>query len=315
MRRAYKAHASASAPTADQATSAGYPTEGDPAADVPATVPGPYWFHMVTEAVATVIELAGQTLSDVPTQFRDALKAYFAPIASPVFTGDPQAPTPDAADDDTSLATTEWVRRHVGNIDLPDLTTLQTALASVWRPGDLKTQARAAVPDGWLLCDGSAVSRDTYADLYAAIGDTWGEGDGSTTFNLPNFKGRFPLGANDARPVGTTGGAETHTLTTDEMPSHSHGKGTLATSLGGRHSHSSGTLEASSAGSHSHGDGTLSASSTGSHKHGDGTLSASSAGSHTHNYNIYSTAGATTYKGAHHAGNNDVGDGTTKSRG
>ena len=51
------------------------------------------------------------------------------------------------------------------------------------------------IPDGWLLCDGSAVSRTLYAKLFAVIGTKWGEGDGSTTFNLPNSIGRFAEGA------------------------------------------------------------------------------------------------------------------------
>ena len=51
------------------------------------------------------------------------------------------------------------------------------------------------IPAGWLLCDGSAVSRTDYAKLFSAIGTTWGAGDGSTTFNLPNSIGRFAEGA------------------------------------------------------------------------------------------------------------------------
>ena len=51
------------------------------------------------------------------------------------------------------------------------------------------------IPAGWLLCDGSAVSRTDYAKLFSAIGTTWGAGDGSTTFNLPNTIGRFAEGA------------------------------------------------------------------------------------------------------------------------
>lgn len=54
--------------------------------------------------------------------------------------------------------------------------------------------AGPTAPEGWLLCDGSAVSRTTYADLFAAIGTTWGAGDGSTTFNIPDMRGRIPRG-------------------------------------------------------------------------------------------------------------------------
>src|SRR3990172_12282623 len=52
----------------------------------------------------------------------------------------------------------------------------------------------AAAPAGWLLCDGAAVSRTTYADLFAAIGTAFGVGDGGTTFNIPHLKGRAPIG-------------------------------------------------------------------------------------------------------------------------
>jgi microcystin-dependent protein len=88
--------------------------------------------------------------------------------------------------------------------------------------------AGGTVPTGWLDCDGSAVSRTTYADLFAIIGTTYGVGDGTTTFNLPDFRSRSILGAGapggglTTRARGDTGGAETHTLTEGEMPSHTH---------------------------------------------------------------------------------------------
>ena len=61
--------------------------------------------------------------------------------------------------------------------------------------GVVQAFAGNTVPDGWLLCDGSAVSRTDYADLYSVIGDTYGEGDGSTTFNLPNLVDKFVEGS------------------------------------------------------------------------------------------------------------------------
>lgn len=81
--------------------------------------------------------------------------------------------------------------------------------------------AGSSAPDGWLLCDGSAVSRTTYADLFDEIGTTWGSGDGSTTFNVPDRRNRVGIGAGP-KSLAATGGAETHTLTTAEMPAHTH---------------------------------------------------------------------------------------------
>lgn len=59
-------------------------------------------------------------------------------------------------------------------------------------PGFIAPFAGSTAPDGWLVCDGSAISRTRYADLFAVIGTTYGEGDGNSTFNLPNFDGYLP---------------------------------------------------------------------------------------------------------------------------
>ena len=68
----------------------------------------------------------------------------------------------------------------------------------------------STIPDGFLLCDGAAVSRTTYSKLFDAIGTTYGPGDGSTTFNLPNLKQRMLIGSGDGMQTGSTGGSNTH---------------------------------------------------------------------------------------------------------
>lgn len=90
--------------------------------------------------------------------------------------------------------------------------------------------AGATPPQYYLLCNGQAVSRTDYAELFAVIGTTWGAGDGSTTFNVPNSQGRvIGVGTNTDRNghsgtwvLGDIGGEYNHKLTVDEMPSHTH---------------------------------------------------------------------------------------------
>lgn len=111
--------------------------------------------------------------------------------------------------------------------------TTQTYKELVLKPGGdtlpiggIIAFASDTIPNGWLLCDGRAVSRTEYAELFKAIGTKHGSGNGSTTFNLPNPKGRTLVGKDstdtDFNELGKTSGEKTHTLTVDEMPSHTH---------------------------------------------------------------------------------------------
>ena len=93
---------------------------------------------------------------------------------------------------------------------------------------------RQDVPDGWLLCVGTAVSRTAYSSLFTVIGTTYGVGDGSTTFNLPDMRGNVPVGVKstqtsnpDIRSLGLVAGAYTYTITANNLPLHTHAVGTL----------------------------------------------------------------------------------------
>ena len=100
-----------------------------------------------------------------------------------------------------------------------------SALTWVLPSGMISPYAWSSAPTWWLLANGAAVSRTTYSALFTAISTTYGVGDWSTTFNLPDLTGRIPVGKNAGTFVtlGSTWGAETHTLTEAQMPAHSHG--------------------------------------------------------------------------------------------
>lgn len=144
-------------------------------------------------------------------------------------------------------------------------------------------------PRGWLWCAGQAVSRSTYPALYLAIGDTWGAGDGATTFNVPDFRGRDlrgldNMGGSDAgrisaaNTLGGTGG--TGTISTSMLPSHDHSLGShthsfsATTGSDGSHSHTVSNVVASTQGVAAGIDYTGDVNTT--------TLSTSTNGSHTH---------------------------------
>lgn len=128
---------------------------------------------------------------------------------SPAFTGVPTAPTAAAGTNTTQIATTAFV------------------LANGVPTGGLVMWSTGTAPNGFLLCDGTAVSRTTYATLFAIVGTTFGVGDGSTTFNVPNYTNRMPYGTT----VGATGGSANATLV-----SHTHTATSAVTDPGHAHS-------------------------------------------------------------------------------
>lgn len=158
--------------------------------------------------------------------------------------------------------------------------------------GTIVDFAGSTVPDGWLLCAGQSLNRTDYAALFTAIGTAYGSASGST-FNLPDCRGRVSAGrdldsggladrltSTTMTPNGTTlgalGGAQTVTLTSGQMPSHTH---TGSTSSAGAHTHS-----VPNAGSVNIGAGAFSA---GSDVDGD----TSSAGTHSHSITLDNTGG------------------------
>lgn len=139
------------------------------------------------------------------------------------------------------------------------IAALETADVPV---GLVSPYAGTSAPSKWLLCAGQAVSRTTYSDLFGIVGTTYGSGDGSTTFDLPDLRGRVAAGKDNMNSdtagrltsggagvnggsLGASGGEETHQLTESEMPEHKHIDGFGENSNTGRYGRATGIGSAS----------------------------------------------------------------------
>lgn len=171
----------------------------------------------------------------------------------------------------------------------PLIDSLVLGIANSVPSGGVLAFARSSAPAGWLVADGSAVSRSAYVDLFNAIGTTFGSGNGSTTFNLPNIQGAVVRGWNGSGSGVDTGRSfgsmqqpqnqqHTHGLTLNPIAAHTH---TFTTQGAGGHTHTH-TMGAN--GGHTHGAST---SSAGNHTHSGST---GADGSHAHS-GTTSTAG------------------------
>lgn len=171
------------------------------------------------------------------TNAQDALEELQADIdtinATDIMASPPLVPTQATSDDSTKAASTAFVQDRAAEIEA-------AAIAAAITPSGVVTGfAGASAPTGWLLCYGQAVSRTTYEDLFDAIGETHGAGDGSTTFNVPDLRGRAVAGKDDmggsaasrltsggsgldGASLGASGGAQTHTLTEAQIAAHDH---------------------------------------------------------------------------------------------
>ena len=132
------------------------------------------------------------------------------------------------------MANYEATKYDFSGANLTGIQGVNTGIVVPW--GD------STVPSGFLECDGTAVSRTTYADLFAVIGTTYGSGDGSTTFNVPDLTDRLIVGKSPTKALASTGGANTvagagnitgntgnTTLGTPTIASHTHSGFTTAT--------------------------------------------------------------------------------------
>lgn len=175
---------------------------------VPAAITGPLTVNVDGLGVKSVLTLDGSELQ------QGEIRADFIPIITY---------------DGTRF---RWLNR-------PTSGSSGDVLARITPVGIVAPWPGTTAPSGWLLAYGQAVSRTTYAELFAAYGTTYGSGDGSTTFNLPDYRGRTPFGRDDmggsaasrvttagsttdGATLGAVGGAQNVTLTTAQIPSHNH---------------------------------------------------------------------------------------------
>jgi len=246
---------------------------------------------------------AGQTfalagLSDV-IGFLDAPDGYI-----PVKVGDYvvfQAAASAISNHEHSIAQVVGLSSRLATIDA-DVDALELAVFRAVPAGASMAFNRSTPPTGWLKENGAAVSRTTYAELFAAIGTTFGAGNGSTTFNLPDSRGEFIRGLDDGRGIdfgralgssqGDQNKSHTHTGTAASSGAHTH---TASSGSSGAHTHTlpitntggSGSFAGSSADSSVVGN--PSTSSAGSHTH---TVTVDSGGAHTHTLSVNADGGA-----------------------
>lgn len=124
------------------------------------------------------------------------------------------------------MANTIFLGKNVSSNKLELLQSYNNVLLTTSNTiaGIIQMYAGGSAPTNWLICDGSAVSRTTYSALFSVIGTTYGAGNGTTTFNIPNLQNKMPIGLGSGlfNNLNNTGGSVTTTLTTNELPAHSH---------------------------------------------------------------------------------------------
>lgn len=209
MDRVYQSNAIETPPSA-VASSGSYPTSGNKASGQLATVPGPYWFYSVTEEIRNAIIEAGLNPNSAQVNQLATAFSKYLPINGGNVTGDLTIKGSYLARSVNGIAAD-----NLGNVALGNLVKKVNGIAAgsdgnVTLPsegvpvGTVIAMAANSAPDGYLLCNGSAVSRTTYAALFDKIGTTYGSSN-SSTFNLPNLTDRFIQGSATAGTVKNAG--------------------------------------------------------------------------------------------------------------
>lgn len=200
MKSLYHARAVKDAPLPPSSPSSdGFPTNGSSGGGRLATVIGDYWYHMVTQEILSVVtaEKIAPDEKDL-SQLNDAIEKKISRLGGEI---------------------QKALDALTGKIDEVQKASIPTGMIAPF--------GTASAGEFWLLCDGRAVSRELYRNLFSVIGTTFGEGNGTTTFNLPDLRNRFAEGSNDGNDVGQTLEAD------GEMADHYHVAGSINANNGG----------------------------------------------------------------------------------
>jgi microcystin-dependent protein len=196
----------------------------------------------------------------------------------------------------------------------PKGSSFQGLQSSITPVGVIRLFSGSTAPNGWLICNGDAVSRSAYSDLFKIIGTTYGSGNSNSTFTLPDMRGRCPIGVGTgasltARTLGSNVGAETATLSEANMASHTHATTVGTQSANHTHTGTSGTVSAD----HTHGWG-RNVGSSGSYGLRDGANRSANGYPNTQGVNVDHSHGTTTgtesANHTHSVTNSSTGSGT-----